>query len=42
MGPSAIGELKSWPARVAAVTSEKYSYEVRGREVSGENYSRRH
>lgn len=30
--------LKEWPARLEGVTSEKYSYPVRGREVTGDNY----
>ncbi len=30
--------LRSWPARRGAVTSATYSYEVRGRDVAGENY----
>ena len=38
LGPEAIGLLKDWPARRAAVQSEKYSYEVRGREITGNNY----
>jgi methylmalonyl-CoA mutase len=39
MGPDAIGELKAWPKRVAGVTQEKYSYEVRKRAVTGDNYT---
>lgn len=38
-GADAIGELKAWPKRVTAVTQEKYSYRVRQREVTGDNYS---
>ena len=30
--------LKAWPERKAGVRSERYSYTVRGREISGENY----
>lgn len=30
--------LKEWPARLKGVTGEKYSYLVRGQEVSGDNY----
>ncbi|HEX7114729.1 MAG TPA: methylmalonyl-CoA mutase family protein [Steroidobacter sp.] len=39
MGPEAIGELKAWPKRVKGVTQEKYSYQVRQREVTGDNYT---
>jgi isobutyryl-CoA mutase len=39
LGPEAIAELKAWPARVRAATEETYSYEVRGRELTGENYT---
>ena len=30
--------LREWPARREAVTSETYSYVVRGREIKGDNY----
>jgi len=30
--------LRDWPARKASVRSENYSYKVRGREITGENY----
>ena len=30
--------LRSWPQRKAGVESEKYSYVVRGREITGSNY----
>ena len=39
MGADAIGELKAWPKRVKAVTQEKYSYQVRQRDVTGDNYT---
>ncbi|HEV2702061.1 MAG TPA: methylmalonyl-CoA mutase family protein [Steroidobacteraceae bacterium] len=39
IGPEGVEALKAWPQRVQAVTQERYSYSVRGREVSGENYS---
>ena len=39
MGPEAVGELKAWPKRRADVTQEKYSYTVRGRELTGDNYT---
>jgi methylmalonyl-CoA mutase len=34
----AVELLKSWPERKAGLRSEKYSYEVRGREVTGANF----
>jgi methylmalonyl-CoA mutase len=40
LGPEAVSLLRSWPERLAEVTAETYSYSVRGREVSGENYRR--
>lgn len=36
--PEGIELLKEWPARREAVRSEEYSYEVRGREIRGNNY----
>jgi methylmalonyl-CoA mutase len=30
--------LREWPARKKGVRAEKYSYEVRGREITGDNY----
>jgi len=30
--------LRGWPARLQSVTEATYSYEVRGRQVTGENY----
>jgi len=39
MGSEAIGELKHWPARVAAATADTYSYKVRDRVITGENYT---
>ncbi len=30
--------LREWPARREAVTADTYSYEVRGREIRGDNY----
>ena len=38
MGAEVIEELKAWPARVKGLTDERFNYEVRGRNVSGENY----
>ena len=39
MGSDAVGELKAWPARVRSATDETYSYKVRDRVVTGENYT---
>ena len=38
-GPEAIELLKRWPPRAQAATDEHYSYQVRGREITGENYT---
>jgi len=38
VSPEAVGLLKGWPARRAAVREDNYSYTVRGREVRGSNY----
>ncbi len=34
----AINLLKNWPARKAGVRADKFSYEVRGKEITGSNY----
>ena len=39
IGAAGVGELKAWPARVHAATDEKYSYQVRDRIVTGDNYT---
>ncbi len=39
IGPAGIAELKAWPARARAASDDTYSYTVRGREVTGENYT---
>jgi len=39
IGPEGIAALQAWPARVRAATQPTYSYRVRGREVTGENYT---
>jgi len=39
LAPHSIALLKGWDARVAASRSVEYSYEVRGREVRGANFS---
>jgi isobutyryl-CoA mutase len=39
VGSDGVSELKAWPARVRAATAETYSYKVRDRQVTGENYT---
>jgi isobutyryl-CoA mutase len=39
MGPEAVGELKRWPQRFKEITQAQYSYKVRDRIVTGENYT---
>jgi isobutyryl-CoA mutase len=39
VGTAAVGELKAWPARARAATDASYSYKVRDRDVTGENYT---
>jgi methylmalonyl-CoA mutase len=39
LGSEALAELKAWPARRQAATDPTYTYTVRGREVTGENYT---
>ena len=39
--PEALELLRGWPARLEAITGETYSYTVRGREITGENYRTR-
>ena len=39
IGADGIAQLKAWPARARAASAETYSYTVRGREVTGENYT---
>ena len=38
LGTESITLLQEWPERKAGVQSEKYSYSVRGREITGNNY----
>ncbi|MGI9321680.1 MAG: methylmalonyl-CoA mutase family protein, partial [Thiogranum sp.] len=38
LSQDAIDLLKSWPKRKAGLRTEKYSYEVRGRDITGNNY----
>jgi methylmalonyl-CoA mutase len=37
--PNAISLLKTWPARKAGLRTEQYSYDVRGKAVTGPNYT---
>src|ERR1700694_83592 len=39
IGAAGVGELKAWPARVRSATDATYSYKVRERMVTGENYT---
>jgi methylmalonyl-CoA mutase len=39
LGAEAIHELKAWPARVKAFTDDTYSYPVRDRVITGDNYT---
>jgi methylmalonyl-CoA mutase len=39
VGAEGVAELKRWPARVEAATAQTYSYKVRDRVVTGENYT---
>jgi methylmalonyl-CoA mutase len=38
LAPESIRLLREWPERKASVTGDTYSYEVRGREITGDNY----
>ncbi|HEX4730555.1 MAG TPA: methylmalonyl-CoA mutase family protein, partial [Solirubrobacterales bacterium] len=38
LGPEATGLLRDWDARIEGTTADTYSYEVRGRAVTGPNY----
>jgi len=39
IGAAAVAELKHWPARVRSATEANYSYKVRDRVITGENYT---
>jgi len=39
MGPEAVAALREWPQRAAGVRADEYTYEVRGRELRGPNYT---
>jgi methylmalonyl-CoA mutase len=38
LGPESCALLQDWPARRDAVRSETYSYKVRGKEITGQNF----
>jgi isobutyryl-CoA mutase len=38
MGAEARQLLLDWPARLKGITDEQFSYEVRGKEITGDNY----
>ena len=38
VGAEGVGELKRWPQRVSGVSDQKYSYQVRDKRVTGDNY----
>ncbi len=40
LGPEARALLDGWDARIESITAETYSYRVRDREITGENYRR--
>jgi methylmalonyl-CoA mutase len=38
LGAEAIGLLRGWSAQIGGITSQTYSYKVRDREITGDNY----
>ncbi len=38
LGPEAVGLLRGWERRIEGITAPTFSYEVRGREITGSNY----
>jgi len=38
LSPEAINLLKEWPSRKEGLRTDQYSYEVRGREITGNNF----
>src|SRR5665811_2127569 len=38
LSTEAIDLMKAWPARKEGIRTEQYSYEVRGREITGSNF----
>ncbi|HUO82374.1 MAG TPA: methylmalonyl-CoA mutase family protein [Gammaproteobacteria bacterium] len=39
LGQNARAQLAAWPERLEQVTADQYAYTVRGREITGENYT---
>ena len=40
LGAEALGLLRGWDPQIAGITAEQYSYTVRDREITGDNYRR--
>jgi isobutyryl-CoA mutase len=38
LGSEAVGLLRGWDRRIEGITADAFSYEVRGREITGPNY----
>jgi methylmalonyl-CoA mutase len=38
LGPEALSLLENWDGRIEGITAESFSYEVRGKEITGPNY----
>jgi isobutyryl-CoA mutase len=38
LGPEALDLLETWDERIEGITAETFSYEVRGKEITGPNY----
>ncbi len=38
LDPEAVGLLRGWDRRIEGITAETYSYQVRGKEITGPNY----
>jgi len=38
MDATSLAQLKNWPEQKASIEQDKYSYSVRGKQVTGENY----
>jgi len=39
VGPEGVALLREWPKRAEAARAETFSYKVRGREITGDNYT---
>ncbi len=39
LGPDAVAALQEWPERAEGVRADRYTYRVRDREITGENYT---